>query len=339
MRALVHTAPFEFELQDLEQPSPQTGEVLIRVRAVGICGSDVHGMSGTTGRRIPPVIMGHEAAGDVVAVGGHVDESWVGRRVTFDSTIYCGKCDYCKSGHVNLCDNRMVLGVSCDEYRRDGALAEYVAVPEHILYELPDDVSYDHGAMAEPLSVALHAVRRSPLGHDDRVLVVGCGIIGLLTIQAARATGCGTIVATDLSRRRLEAARVCGADITVQPDELESIEEVEVAFEAVGASPSFAAALGKLRKGGKIVLIGNVTPEVPFAMQRAVTRQLTVFGSCASAGEYADCLMMIQSGAVNPAPLISDVVPLGEAATMFNRLYESPDDHLKVIVHPGGDDV
>ena len=339
MRALVHTAPFQFDLRTVPDPKPGAKEVLIRVRAVGICGSDVHGMTGRTGRRIPPVVMGHEAAGDVVAGGSGADISWIGKRVTFDSTIHCGECEYCRNAQVNLCDNRKVLGVSCDEYRRDGALAGYVAVPEHILYELPDSVSYEHGAMTEPLSVALHAVRLAKLKSTDRVLVVGCGIIGLLAIQAARAAGCGTITATDLSERRLEVARLCGADVAVQPAALDDQPAVDVAFEAVGAPPTVAAAISKLSKGGTVVLIGNVFPEVPFPLQAVVSRQLTVLGSCASSGEYAECLDLISSGVVNLLPLISESVTLDRAAEMFEKLYKSPDGHLKAIVTMGELDV
>ena len=339
MKALVHTAPFEFALQDLPVPSPGPDDVLIQVRAAGICGSDVHGMTGKTGRRIPPIIMGHEAAGDVVSAGPGANEAWIDKRVTFDSTIYCNRCDYCREGRVNLCDNRMVLGVSCDEYRRDGAFAEYIAVPQHILYELPAGVSYNHGAMIEPLSVAMHAVRGSSLQPTDTVLVVGCGIIGLLTIQSARATGCARIIATDLSAHRREAALRCGADLSLHPSELDSGSEVHVAFDAVGTASSAKAVIDHVRKGGTVVLVGNLAAEVPFPLQAVVTREISVLGSCASAGEYSECLQMIQSGAVDLNPLISAVVPLEEAPAMFTRIFNDPDSHLKVIVKPGGDDV
>jgi L-iditol 2-dehydrogenase len=332
MKALVHTAPFEFDLWEVPAPSPEPNEVLIQVRAVGICGSDVHGMTGSTGRRIPPIIMGHEASGEITAVGAEADQAWMGKRVTFDSTIYCGRCEYCQKGQVNLCDSRTVLGVSCDDYRRDGAFAEYVCVPEHILYELPGSVSYEHGAMIEPLSVALHAVKIAANADRERVLVVGCGIIGLFTIQAAKAMGFGTIVATDLSQNRLEAARACGAEVAVLPDHLAGEAEVDVAFDAVGAPPTVKAVIGQVKKGGTVVLIGNIAQEVPFPLQVVVSRQISVLGSCASSGEYPECLDLISSGTINPASLISESVPLERAAEMFIKLHKNPDDHLKVIV-------
>jgi len=339
MKALVHTAPFTFELRDVPRPGLDSGDVLVRVGAVGICGSDVHGMTGKTGRRIPPIIMGHEASGEIVETGTGVEPEMIGRRVTFDSMIYCGTCKACLSGQVNLCESRQVLGVSCDEYRRDGAFAEHIAVPARLVHQLPDSVSYEHAAMTEPLSVAVHAVRLSRLRPEDRVLVVGCGIIGLLTIQAARATGCGTIIATDLSDRRLDAALVSGADRAMKPEELSGQGEVDAAFEAVGAAQTVAAAIRSVRKGGTVVLIGNVTPEVPFPLQAVVTREIAVLGSCASAGEFAECVRMMEAGLVNLDPLITDVISLEDAASMFQALHTSPEDHLKAMVRPGGIDV
>ncbi|MBC7335058.1 MAG: alcohol dehydrogenase catalytic domain-containing protein, partial [Clostridia bacterium] len=160
MKALVLTAYKQLEIQDVPTPEPGAGEILVRVRACGICGSDVHGFDGSTGRRRPPIIMGHEASGVVAKIGDGVSRFRPGDRVTFDSTIYCGRCEFCRQGRINLCENRRVLGVSCAEYRQDGAFAEYVVVPEHIAYRLPDSVSFEQAALIEPLSVALHAVDR-----------------------------------------------------------------------------------------------------------------------------------------------------------------------------------
>ena len=179
MKALVLVEYNRFELQDVPAPEIGPEQVLVEVKACGICGSDVHGMDGSTGRRRPPLIMGHEAAGVVAAIGGDVSGWSEGDRVTFDSTIYCGKCWFCRCGRINLCDNRRVLGVSCEEYRQDGAFAQYVAVPQHILYRLPDEVSFARASMVEPLSVAFHAVHRTCISLSDTAVVVGAGMIGL----------------------------------------------------------------------------------------------------------------------------------------------------------------
>src|SRR5580658_6471463 len=167
MQALMLNAPGDLRLVDFPPPALGAREVLIQVKACGICGSDVHGYDGSTGRRIPPLIMGHEAAGEVVSLGAEVRSFEPGDRVTFDSTISCGHCQFCLSGDVNLCDSRQVLGVSCGDYRRHGAFAEFVAVPARILYRLPDALSFDQAAMIEAVSVAVHAVNLTPLHPGD----------------------------------------------------------------------------------------------------------------------------------------------------------------------------
>jgi L-iditol 2-dehydrogenase len=161
MKALQLVAPSELAVVDLPQPEPAGGEVRLRVKVCGICGSDLHGMDGSSGRRIPPIVMGHEASGTVDAVGPGVTAWKPGDRVTFDSTVWCGECGYCREGRVNLCDSRQVVGVSCAEFRRDGAFAEYVTIPQRILHRLPEGLSFEEAAFAEPVGVALHAVRRA----------------------------------------------------------------------------------------------------------------------------------------------------------------------------------
>ena len=167
MKALVLEEYKRFAYEDVPAPEPGPGEVLVAVKACGICGSDVHGMDGSTGRRRPPIIMGHEAAGTIARVGTGVSGWETGDRVTFDSTIYCGQCEFCRRGLINLCDRRRVLGVSCEDYRRDGAFAEFVAVPQHILYRLPDGLTFEQAALVEPFAIAMHAVRRSPPALND----------------------------------------------------------------------------------------------------------------------------------------------------------------------------
>ncbi len=353
MKALVHTAPFSFEYREVEEPRPGSGELLIRIESVGICGSDVHGMSGKTGRRIPPVIMGHEAAGVVVepAPSGTGSRFKAGDRVTFDSTIYCNQCRYCLAGRVNLCENRRVLGVSCEEYRRDGAMAEYVAVPEHIVYRLPDRMSFDQAAMIEPVSIGFHAVDRAAPRIGDSALVIGCGIIGQFAIQAAKLAGCGYVAAADLDAGRLEMARKLGADTAVDSgsgswkSELRGELErrgghsgFDHVFEAVGLEVTVQSAMDLVRKGGKTILIGNVSPEIRVPLQRIVTGELDVLGSCASAGEYRACIEMIAAGRIQVDPLISRKAPLSEGARWFHELggtASGPKETLfKVLLDP-----
>ena len=189
----------KLEMVQMDQPEIGPDDVLIRVRACGICGSDVHGLDGSTGRRIPPLVMGHEAAGVVERAGANVRDLKAGDRVTFDSTIYCGHCAFCARGDVNLCDNRMVLGVSPGEYRRHGAFAEFVSVPRRIVYRLPDSLSFEQAALIEAASVAVHAVSLTPVRLGDTGVVVGSGMIGVLIVQSLRAAGCANVI-VDRSR-------------------------------------------------------------------------------------------------------------------------------------------
>ena len=216
MNALLLTAPSRLELVDFPVPQPADDEVLIRVRACGICGSDIHGWDGSTGRRLPPLIMGHEAAGEVVSVGRETAGWHAGDRVTFDSTISCGHCSFCQVGQVNLCEARRVVGVSPPEYKQHGAFAEFIALPHRILYRLPANVAYEQAAMIEPVSIAVHAVRRVKIAPGDTAVVVGAGMIGLLVIQALRWAGARQIVAVDLELKRLALARELGATHTLQ---------------------------------------------------------------------------------------------------------------------------
>lgn len=328
-----------------EMPTPKIGddEVLVRVRACGICGSDVHGYDGSTGRRIPPIVMGHEAAGMIEQVGAGVNNFRAGDRVTFDSTVSCGRCDYCKCGQVNLCDNRMVLGVSCGEYRRHGAFAEYVSVPARILYRLPDSFPFERAALIEALSVAVHAVERKVPQPTDTVLVVGCGMIGLLVIQVLRDKGCRTIVAVDVDKERRALAERLGAARTIDANDpdtpggvraLTGGKGADVAFEVVGRAATLLTATQSLRKGGTAVLIGNLDPRVELPLQEVVTRELSLLGSCASSGEYPACIDLLACGAVDVAPLISVTAPLEEGPLWFERLHRGGERLMKVILQP-----
>jgi L-iditol 2-dehydrogenase len=328
-----------------EVPEPQVGpdDVLVQVKASGICGSDVHGMDGSTGRRVPPLIMGHEAAGVITEVGSNVKRYQPGQRATFDSTVYCGTCFFCRRGDINLCDYRRVLGVSCNEYRQHGTFAEYVAVPQHIIYPLPKKINFEQSAMVEPCSVAFHAVAITPLALNDTAVVVGAGIIGLLVIQTLRSSGCGQIIAVDLESQRLELARQLGADVGLNPageDVVSIIKKMtdkrgaDVAFDAVGINASLATALDSLRKGGALTLIGNLKAEVDLALQTVVTGEINVRGSCASRGDYPACLDMIARGTINVDALISATAPLSDGAQWFERLYGKEKGLIKVVLTP-----
>jgi L-iditol 2-dehydrogenase len=287
--------------------------------------------------------MGHEAAGVIAEVGPDVKQFSPGDRVTVDSTVYCGKCFYCRRGNVNLCDNRNVLGVSCNEYRRHGAFAEFVAVPQHIVYRLPDDLSFEQAAMIEAVSIAFHAVNRTPLKLGDTVVVVGAGMIGQLVIQTLREAGCGKLIAIDLDDRKLQMAQQLGADEGINanaPDLRGQVLErthgrgSDLAFEVVGASAPFNTAVASVRKGGAVTLVGNLSPKVDMPLQQIVTREITLIGVCASAGEYPACIDLMARGKIDVRAFISAFAPLEEGPMWFDRLYQQEPGLMKVILKP-----
>jgi L-iditol 2-dehydrogenase len=343
MKALLLSKYRQLELTDIPVPVPGPDEVLIRVAACGICGSDVHGYDGSSGRRIPPIVMGHEAAGTVAAVGNEVKSLSKGDRITFDSTIYCGKCRYCSRGEVNLCDRREVLGVSCGDYRRAGAFAEFVLVPARITYRLPDNLSFSEAALLEAVSVAIHAVSLVPIPQNSTALVLGAGTIGLLIQQALRVAGCSRVFVADVDDTRLKLSRELGATATLSAGPGLSSEVlqltdgvgVDIAVEAVGRTETVVAAIDNVHKGGKVVLVGNIAPEVTLPLQKVVSRQILLQGSCASSGEYPRAIELLSSGAIRVKPLISVVAPLDEGPQWFERLYGREPNLMKVILEPG----
>jgi len=330
MNALQLTAPSTLETVELPRPEPGPGEVRIAVKACGICGSDLHGMDGSSGRRVPPVVMGHEASGVIDALGSAVTGWQPGDRVTFDSTVWCGRCRFCNEGRVNLCESRQVVGVSCREFHRDGAFAEFLVLPSRILHRLPDALPFEEAAFAEPVGVALHAVRRAGEVAGRSALVVGSGLIGLLVLQALKRAGAGPVTAVDLDPSRLALARELGADAGLPPDA--PIPEHDLAFEVVGAAPTLELALHSLRKGGRAVLVGNLAASVPFPLQLAVTRELDVLGSCAIAEEYPEALAALVDQEIRVRPLISSTFPLGDGAAAFAAAREP--GALKVLITP-----
>jgi L-iditol 2-dehydrogenase len=343
MKALLLSSYRHLELADLPTPTPDSDEVLIRVAACGICGSDVHGYDGSSGRRIPPLVMGHEAAGTIETVGAAVKNFAPGDRVTFDSTVYCGECANCRRGDINLCDRRQVLGVSCGDYRRAGAFAQFVAVPARILHRLPENLPFAEAAMLEAAAVAIHAVNLAEISTSTTALVIGAGTIGILTMQALRAAGCARVLVTDVDADRLELARQLGAtEILLSDDSLNARllqstdgEGVDVALEAVGRNETVAAAIDSVRKGGVVVLVGNIALNVDLPLQKVVTRQIRLQGSCASAGEYPQAIRWMASGAIRVKPLITAIAPLEEGPSWFERLYAREPNLLKVVLTPG----
>jgi L-iditol 2-dehydrogenase len=333
------------QLSVVEMPTPEVGDddVLVRVRACGICGSDIHGYDGSTGRRIPPLVMGHEAAGVIERIGQGVRGFAVGDRVSFDSTVSCGACGFCLQGRTNLCDNRTVLGVSCGDYRRHGAFAEFVAVPWHICYKLPDSLPFERAALIEAVSIAVHAVNRHVPERDDVVVVMGAGMIGVLIVQVLRHKGSAHVIAVDVDSQRLALARRMGATHVLNPNDgsvpaavrgITGGRGADACFEVVGHGDTVAGAIRAVRKGGTVVLVGNLSPSVEVPLQEIVSREISVLGSCASNGEIPECIDLLARGVVDVGPIISLKAPLDQGPELFARLHAGDRTLMKVIIEP-----
>lgn len=343
MKALVLEDYNKLIYKEVDDPVISDHDVLIKVKACGICGSDIHGMDGSTGRRQPPIIMGHEASGEIVAVGKSSGKWSVGDRVTFDSTVYRLDDWYTIEGYYNLSDHRQVMGVSADDFRRHGAFAEFVAVPAHILYKIPDSVSFEIAAMVEPVAVALHAVRKGAPRLAETAVVVGAGMIGTFIVKLLSGSGLSSLVVIDNNQNKRKQAITAGADLAFDPDDKLLMKEIlertyqrgaDLSFEAVGISSTVDAAINVLRKGGRTVLVGNISKSVDFPLQKVVTHEITIHSSCAIRGEYEAVLNLIEREKINVKDQISEVAPLSEGAKWFDLLRQ-PNNHLsKVILAP-----
>jgi L-iditol 2-dehydrogenase len=338
MKALVFVAPGEMAVMDRPDRHPGRGEVAVAVRASGICGSDVHGYLGFTGRRQPGMVMGHEAAGQVIEAGPDVTRVRVGDRVALRSILSCGSCDPCRRGQPNVCEHRRGLGMQFD-----GAYAERMVVPEALTVPLPESLSFDVAALVEPLAVALHAVAITPLDSTDAVVIVGAGPIGLLTLLVLRHHGVRSVAIADRSPHRLAVARALGADLAIDVGTTDPVAAViganagrgaDVVFEAVGISATVGQSLAVARTGGHVTWIGNSAPTVDLPMQDMVTRELTLRGSYAFAGEFEDAIDLLATGRFDIRPLIELTASLDDGPDLFRRLGDGSLDAVKVVLIP-----
>jgi L-iditol 2-dehydrogenase len=328
-------------LRERPDPEPFAGEVVVAVHAAGICGSDVHGYIGATGRRTPGLVMGHEASGVVALVGDGVTSVRPGDRVALRSVLSCGTCEPCLTGRPNICVRRRGLGMHLD-----GAYAECVRLPEALVAPLPEELSFEQGAMIEPLAVAMHAVNITPIELMDRVVIVGAGTIGLLTLLAARLRGAERIVVTDRSRHRLDMAAALGADRVIDVDAGDPVAVVlealdgrgaDAVFEAVGSSPTVQQSVSVVRPGGSVTWIGNSEPRVELGMQDLVTKELTLRGAYAygTDGEFDRAAETLAATRIDVRPLVEVVAPLDEGTGLFREIAEGRLAAVKVILTPG----
>jgi L-iditol 2-dehydrogenase len=338
VRALVYDGPERLHLEERADPLPSTGEVVVAVRASGICGSDVHGYLGTTGRRTPGVVMGHEAAGVVSGVGRGVTTLVPGDHVVLRSILPCGACDQCRRSRPNVCVDRRGLGMHLD-----GAYADAVVLPQEALLRIPPDLVFEEAALIEPLAVALHAVAITPMAPQDSVAIIGAGPIGLLTLLAVRRLGVAQVHVTDRSSHRLLVARALGATGTSNVTHDDAVGEIldatggqgaDVVFEAVGSSPTVDQSVRAARLGAQVTWIGNSDPRVELGMQDVVTKELTLRGAYGYVDEFDDAARAIADRRMDVRPLIERRAPLDDAIELFADLAQGRLDAVKVMLLP-----
>lgn len=340
MKALVYEGPQKMELREIPAPEPEAGELLIKVKAVGVCGSDVEGYLGKTGRRTPPMVMGHEFAG-IVAQTDSNSGFRQGDKVVVQPKLYCGQCNYCRSGLTHMCPQADFLGV----LDTNGAMTEYVSVPEQFVFKVNDNIELSHASLVEPLAVAGRAVNKideKKLKHADYIMIIGAGTIGLLVLQILKLKGVKNVIVSDLFDYRLKKASDLGADFTVnaQNDDLiKSIQQitdnnmVDYSLEAVGVSASASQSVMVLKNCGTAVWIGNAQKMIEINMQEIVTSEINIKGTYIyTDSDFKQALQLIEQRQVNLDPLISAEEPLANGVSVFEKLADNKDGKLLKVI-------
>jgi 2-desacetyl-2-hydroxyethyl bacteriochlorophyllide A dehydrogenase len=314
MRALVLDHPYSFRVADVPDPTPQAGQVVVKVECCGICGTDLHILAGEFPPTPYPITPGHEFAGTVVARGPDVKPDLpVGARVAVDPSLYCGYCRRCRAGRDNLCENWAAIGDTVD-----GAFAEFVAVPAVNAYRLPDHLDAQYGAMAEPLACAVHGMRRLGPVFGEPAVVIGAGTMGLMMLQLLLHAGAGPVAVVDRVSERLEVARKLGAAQAVTDTGALDGGRFSAAIDATGVPEAIEAAIGLLDRGGRMLVFGVSPAEAAIRVSpfRVYNDEITVTGSMAILRSFGQAVDLLASGVVDPRPLLSEPLPLdgfGEA--------------------------
>ncbi|TMC97301.1 MAG: zinc-dependent alcohol dehydrogenase family protein [Chloroflexi bacterium] len=316
MRAVIIDAPGIIRVDNVPDPTPRPDEVLVRVGACGICGTDLHIIDGDSPLARYPIIPGHEFAGEVVAVGSDVAQRYgkenitVGSRVAVEPNLYCGYCDSCRTGHENLCLNYAALGVTTN-----GAVAQYVTVPVAKAYALPDNMSFREGALIEPVSCAVHGMHILNPRSGDTFLIVGAGTMGLLLLQLAVRGGASRVAMVDVNAQRLALAEQLGATRTYS-DIKQALKDEPLGFncviDATGVAPVIENAFMAVKRGGKLLIFGVASNEARISLSpfRIYNDEITIIGSMAVLFSFQAALDLISSGVINTEAMLTKALPL-----------------------------
>lgn len=339
MKALVYTGPGTLSLQEVPEPRPGPRDILIRVAACGICGSDLHGYLGKSRIRVPPAVMGHEFAGSVEAIGEAVTGHAPGQRVVMQPLIGCGACRWCAAGRTNICPNRRLIGAHLP-----GGFAEFVVVPEGAAYAIPDALSDLDAALVEPLGNAVHMLSTGATAVYQDVVILGAGTLGLLTAALARLDGARHVIVTDTQPHRLEIARRLGADLTLNardPDTPQSILEATeggppLVIDAVGITATRRQAVEVAAPGATVILLGNAEPESSLPAIEVVNRELIVRGSYSCTDEeFRRAISLLTDGHIDTDGWVQEST-LDRGPEKFEQLVSDPAELIKVVFRFSG---
>jgi len=340
MKALLYEGPWQLRLAELPQPEPRESEVLLRSIAVGICGSDVHGFTGESGRRKPGMVMGHEAVGEVVALGPKVTRLRKGDRVAVYNIHACGKCRHCAAGQEQLCPDKKILGVNAGQW---GAMAEYFAFPVSGLFPLNRDIDPAIGLLSEPIAVGVHAISLMQPRPDSVIAIVGAGTIGIGLAVALRARGVERFFALDKLPEKLALIAEFGATpINVEQQDANAViraatdgRGVDGVFEAVGVSATVRTAYDLCALGGTLVLIGNLAKEFTLPLQGVTSNETTIRGSYGfTKGDFASAVEMAGDPTIPLDRLISGSCSLAETPGIMTRMGRGELNPIKMVIRP-----
>ncbi len=340
MKALVYHGPRDLRYEEIETPKPKKGEVLVKIRSVSICGSDLSGYKGGSAMRVAPLVMGHEFSGEIAGLGQGVEGLSVGDRVGVVTNLYCGTCQDCRDGLTNICDQRFIIGTTMKAGSYNGAMADYVIAPAEKIMRLPDHVSFNECALVEPLSIALRAAKHAGDLTGKTVAVFGSGPIGLLTTICVKMFGARRIIAIDLLDKRLKMAQKCGATDTVNSaDNVMEVTQkmtggvgVDVVFDAAGVAATINTGIDIVRNGGTIVMIGLASPTFEIEYKHAVAKELKLQGSYMYTSEMREGLQLIIDGKVNVKQIITSELPMSKGPEIFEELATGKSEEIKVIL-------
>lgn len=337
MKAALVTDVETVSIQDIDRPLIKDDEVLIAVKTVGVCGSDLHLFRGTHAFRKPPAILGHEIAGDIVEVGKNVQGYKVGDRVTVEPQYGCGECEYCREGQVNLCASKVVPGTP----KWIGVFVQYFNAPAHTLYKLNESVSYPMGTMIEPLAVAVRALRRATVREKDCLVILGSGTIGLLCLVVAKLMGYQKIVCTDTAPFNLEMARKHGATVAINPlttDVVATVKELtngrgaDLALVAAGANNILDQASSCVRKRGEIGVIAMITEKIPFYSYQIVFNEQTMYGAMTyGTPDFQEAARLVNDG-LDLSDFVTQTMDLEHTQEGLDVLSQKKEDVVKVMI-------